>query len=126
MKIKKYIKKAKRKAYQESHHDCVMFIAGWVDNQIETKFTEELKDSYKSTLEGLRTHASKGLSLAIESKLESVGLYPSNTLLKGAVCIMDNGYPSIYDGESCVAPLPAMAGIAMINPRNIAKFYNIP
>lgn len=126
MKLEEYIHKAKSTRYEESRHDCIMWVAGWVDINIQTSFVRDLAKTYKSINEGLRKHAPSGIADAIDNNLNEAGVYSSNTLLKGAVCIMDNGFPAIYDGESCLAPLPAMAGLAMINPCHIIKHYNLP
>lgn len=126
MTITEYINAAKAMDYKESQHDCMTWAGNWVDMNLGTSLMDEIFGSYSSLLEGLRKHSSFGVMKSVQDHLERTSLVLSDNPTEGAVCIMQNGYPALWDGVSCVSPLPAMAGVAIMNKKHAIKFYNLP
>lgn len=120
-----YINIKKVTGYEESNHDCAMFCAEWVDISTGSNIGEKLKDSYRSMLEGLRLHARDGISEAVDLELKKINIEETLSPIKGDLAIMENGYPALFDGVDCVAPLPMMTGIALINKKHAIRFYRI-
>ena len=110
-----YLKSAGTIPYRPGTHDCVLFVARWVDTCTGSNFATEIAASYQTKFQGLARLAPAGVCKAVHQRLTAAGWKPTSTPRDGDICLTDLDHPGIWHfGAIRCQPLGAVGALILV------------
>ncbi|MEK7952789.1 DUF6950 family protein [Luteolibacter soli] len=126
-----YLRATFGRRYVPGDHDCVLFIAGWVDLVSGSSHADSIRGTYATHNEGLRKHvAGKGtICMAVQGQLLAAGwqqVTDPGDFRTGDIILTDGDHPGIWRGKSIVASAFGFAGHAYLHRRHATAALRWP
>lgn len=118
MDLSAYLDAAAQCRYSPGKHDCITFLAGWVDGISGTTFGNDVR--YSTKWRGLAQHAPAGVCNAVRAALVGAGWIEveADAIKDGDVVLTDLDHPGIWHRGTIRCQPVGCAGGLFLNARH--------